>query len=128
MGFMELLKSLTHDERKFIAERDYGVDADVHLHELNKLIDVQSGALQEGQYWYPYEVIELTTNSLVPGHEREFVACTLLILHAVASGYDTAANLDWKFNDHAVDYDLLPPDMRDMVLSAFMRASGQVGE
>lgn len=115
----DLLKSLTDSELKFIAERDYGVDADVHLEELRKLIASQDGFLMEGQYWHPYEVIELCAHSLTPGHEKEFTACTLLVLRAVASGFDTATTLDWKLEDRAQDYDALPQPYRDAILGAY---------
>lgn len=123
MDMETLLDSLTDDELKFIAERDYGLDADVHLSELQKLIRDQRWHLSEGQYWHPYEVIELGAHSLTRGHEREFAACTLLVLRAVASGYDTETRLDWKFNDRAADYDLLPKDLRDLVLDAYMQTA-----
>lgn len=118
----DLLKSLTDSELKFIAERDYGIDADVHLEELRKLITSQNGFLTDGQYWHPYEVIELCAHSLTPGHEREFTACTLLVLRAVASGVDKSTTLDWKLEDRAQDYDALPAPFRDAILDAYQLA------
>lgn len=117
-----LLGSLTNDELKFIAGRDYGADLDIHLKELRKLLNGQAGVLSGSQYWHPYEVIELTAHALVPGHEKEFVACTILVLRAVASGYDTSTDLDLKFNDRAQDYDSLPTDLRAVVLDAYVQA------
>lgn len=121
MDFLAFLKSLDDDELKFIAGRDYGVDSDIHLEALRKLIKHQAGSLSEEQFWYPYEVIELGAHTLVPGHEREFAACTLLVLRAVASGYDTSTRVDWKLIDRAHDYDLLPPDLREAVLDAYLK-------
>ena len=117
-----LLKSLTVSELRFIAERDYCRDADVHLHELKNLIELQGGFLTEGQYWHPYEVIELCAHSLTPGHEREFIACTLLVLRAVASGFDKSTSLDWKFDERAQEYDALPAPYRDAIIEAYQQA------
>lgn len=120
MDTKDLFGSLTEAELKFIAEGDYGVDTDLHLDELVKLLHEQGGVLSEGQYWHPYEVVELGAHSLKPGHEREFAACTLLVINAVATGYDTSTRLDRKFDERASDYDRLPPPLRDLVLSAYM--------
>ena len=124
MDFPTFLNSLTDDELKFIAGRDYGVDSDLHLEALRKLIADQGGLPTEGQFWYPYEAIELGANSLIPGHEREFAACTLLVLRAVASGYDTSTQLDWKLSDRAQNYDQLPSNLREAILDAYAQAGG----
>jgi len=121
MELASLLKSLTPEELLYIAERDYRVDADLHLEALRSWIQ-QGGRLEESHYWYPYEVIELTAHYLEPGHEREFAACTLVILDAVASGYDKCTSLEWKFEDRASDYDKLEPTLRDTVLAAYVAA------
>lgn len=122
MDARNLLDSLTEAELKFIAEGDYGVDADLHLDELLKLLREQDSVLSEGQYWYPYEVVELGAHSLKPGHEREFAACTLLVINAVATGYDKSTRLDWKFDERAGDYGRLPTTLRDLVLDAYLAA------
>src|SRR6476646_7315158 len=106
MDLAELLKSLTPEELRFIAERDYGEDADLHLDGL-RLMVAQGGQFSEGQHWHPYEVVKLTSNRLTPGHEREFAASTLLVLAAVASGYDSETVVDWQFQWCAEDYDKL---------------------
>ncbi len=121
MELTALLQSLKPEELRFIAERDYGVDADLHLEALRPVVE-SGGRLQEGQYWYPYEVIELASHQLVPEHEREFVACTLIVLAAVASGYDTSTSLEWKFDDRAEDYGKLQPEFRESVLAAYAAA------
>lgn len=120
MDTKDLLDSLTEGELKFIAQGDYGVDADLHLEGLVKLLHDQDGVLSEGQYWYPYEVVELGAHSLKPGHEREFTACTLLVINAVATGYDRSTRLDWKFDDRAGDYDRLPTQLRELVMDAYL--------
>lgn len=113
------LKTLTKAELEFIAARDYGIDADVHLTELNKLVSTQNGSLTEGQHWHPYEVIELGAHTLVRGHEREFTACTLLVLRAVASGFDTSTSLEVKLEDRAADYRALPAPLGNVILRAY---------
>lgn len=121
MELAELLKSLTPDELLYIAERDYRVDADLHLGALRSWIQ-QGGKLEEFHYWHPYEVIELTAHYLEPGHEREFAACTLIVLDAVASGCDKCTFLEWKFEDRASDYDKLEQPLRDAVLATYLAA------
>jgi hypothetical protein len=81
--------------------------------------------LRSDQYWHPYEVIEFGANALAPRHPREFAICTLLVLHAVATGYDTATDLAFKFETHAADYDALPTDLRDEILRAYAAAQPQ---
>ncbi|HZX79057.1 hypothetical protein [Lysobacter sp.] len=123
-----LLDTLSDDELRFIAERDYGVDCDAHLAELLKLIREQSGVLSDEQFWHPYEVIELCAHALEPGHEREFAACTLVVINAVATGYDTSTRLDWKFNDRADDYDRLPSELRELILAAYAATGLEFGD
>lgn len=67
-------------------------------------------------------MIELGANVLTPDHPREFAICTLLVLHAVATGYDTATDLDFKYEAHAADYAALPAVLRDEILRAYADA------
>lgn len=115
----ELLKSLTDDELEFIASRDYGIDADLHLAELRKLVASQGGLLTEGQHWYPYEVIELGAHRWVHGHDREFAVCTLLVVRAVDSGFDMSTSLEMKLEDRAADYQALQARLGDVILRAY---------
>lgn len=119
MKLSPLVATATAEELAFIAALDYGQDTEPHLRALRAVIFEQNGALRPGQHWHPYEVIELGANTLMPDHPREFALCTLLVLHAVASGYDTATDLASKFETHAADYDALPADLRDEVLRAY---------
>lgn len=57
--YIKFIKSITENEIKFIAGRDYGADADKHEKEIKRLIFDQNGVLDSKQYWYPYEVVEL---------------------------------------------------------------------
>jgi hypothetical protein len=90
---------------------------------LRKLFRGQGRVISEGQDWHPYEVIELGAHSLIPGHEREFVACTLLVIAAIADGVDTSTTLAWKLDDRAADYDALPHGLREIVLDAYIQAN-----
>lgn len=115
------LQSLTPQELRFIAEADYGIKAERHLQALQRFVQ-DGGMLHQGQSWFPYEVIELRSHHCQPGHEREFVACTLVVIAAVASGYDTWTDLDIKFENRAQDYDALEPHYRESILSAYAAA------
>jgi len=119
-----LIKSVSESELSYIAELDYRQDSHRHLESLRAVILGQDGSLREGQSWYPYEVIELGANALKPGHEREFVICTLLVIQAVIDGFDSSTDLTTKFSDRAQDYDLLPPMLREEVLRAYQIAGG----
>lgn len=114
--------SATAEELAFIAAADYGQDVQRHLNALRALIFSQEGLFTEGQYYFPYEVIELTSHALKPGHEREFAICTLLVIHNVVHGADSATDLSDKFQSRAQEYDLLPSHLRDEIISAYLAA------
>ena len=121
MDLLAFVRSLSDDELRFIASRDYGEETESHLTELRKLLATEDLVPSADQNWYPYEVIELGSNSLEPGHEREFAACTLLVLHAIEAGYDTGAIPEDKLQYHSPDYDQLPTWLRDAVIDAYTR-------
>jgi hypothetical protein len=117
-----LLQTATKNELEYIAALDYGQDTEKHLAALRAVIFDQSGVLTDDQRWFPYEVIELGSHVLTPGHEREFFFCTMLVLHAAHSGYDTSVELSDKLADHATQYDQLPNHLRDEVIRAYQLA------
>jgi len=119
---LEFLRSLQHQELLFISERDYGQDSARHLSALSTLIEEQHGMIKEDQNWYPYEVIELGSNVLEENHEREFVACTLLVILNSVHGGEPDIDLIWKFNNRAKDYDRLSTIHREIVLEAYVNA------
>ena len=121
MELTSLLQSLEPDELRFIAERDYGQDVERHLLALQAVV-TQGGTFPQGEYWYPYEVVELGAHALETGHEREFAACTLLVLRAIADGFDTSTDLESKLADRAADYGKLQPELRSAVLAAYASA------
>ena len=113
-----LLQSLTPDEVHFIAQRDDGQDAERHSQALASVV-ARGGRLEQGEEWYPYEVVELGAHTLVRGHAREFAICTLLVIAAVADGFDLSTTLADKFQDRADDYVKLPPDLQQAILAAY---------
>ena len=90
-----------------------------HRAALQQLVGPQQGRLHEDQLWYPYEVIERGAAHCEPGHEREFVLCTLLTVLAVSAGRRVGVDLALQFDDHAAAYEALPPVLRDTVLDAY---------
>lgn len=120
---MEFIQSINNDELKFISRLDYGAGIKKHYAALKALIFEQGGIVNEDQYWYPYEVIELGSNSLQAGHEREFTICTLIVIHNVISGSDKTTDLEYKFETHAGEYDMLPETCKSLVMAAYERAS-----
>lgn len=116
------ISSATDSELAFIAGRDYGVESEKHLAALRRVIFEQSGIPLSGQEWFPYEVIELGAHHLQAGHEREFAICTLLVIGAVKTGFDTSTDLSQKFQDRAADYGALPASLRDEILGAYQHA------
>ena len=118
----ELLRSVTDDELRFIASLDYGVAQDEHYEALKKVLHEQKGLFQEGQYWCPYEVVELGANSVKPGHEREFTICTLLVLQAIISGFDPARDANEMLSARSLEYDKLPQELSKLVLETYESA------
>ena len=117
-----LINLVSESELSFIAQLDYGQETQRHLESLRTVIFSQNGELRDGQSWYPYEVIELGSHTLSKGNEREFVICTLLVIQAVITGFDSSTNLEEKFNDRAQDYDLLSSELKNEVLRAYQIA------
>ena len=109
-------------ELAFIAETDYGQNSQQHYEALYTLIHKQDGIITDQQYWFPYEVIELCSHGIKQGHEREFAICTLLIIQNVIAGTDPATDLLVKFQTCAEDYDLLPEELREEILNAYLAA------
>lgn len=117
-----LVTSATESELAYIASLNYGLEAEQHMAALRKVIFEQDGQFQEGQRWLPYEVVELGAHALASGHEREFAICTLLVVAAVRSGFDSATSLSTKFEEQAASYAALPPVLRSEVLNAYEAA------
>ena len=119
MALPGIVLAATQEELRFIAGLDYGQEIERHLAALNDLIFARGGAWQTGDNWFPYEVIELGSHWLQPGHEREFVIATLLVVDAVRSGYDATISLEEKLEARFDDYASLPTDLSTQVFKAF---------
>jgi hypothetical protein len=83
-----LITTATKAELEFIASFDYGQDKEQHYQALIELIFTRQGKFQEGNSWFPCEVIEICAMYVQEGHEREFCISCLLLLHAMESGFD----------------------------------------
>lgn len=119
---MDLITSSTDAEIAFIAALDYGQDAARHEEALRRVIREQHGRLEEGQHWFPYEVIELGAHQRHPGQDRVFVICTLLVIRAVLSGFDGSTDLAEKYRSKAVEYAMLPGDLAEAVRAGYAAA------
>jgi hypothetical protein len=92
-----LISTAKPEELEFIAGLDYGQDKEKHLAALERLIFERQCNFKDGEHWYPYEVIELGSNAVSVGHEKEFVLCCLLVLEAIKRGFDSVHNQESKF-------------------------------
>lgn len=122
MTLAQLLTSLTEAERDYIAQRDYGNDAQKHREQLDIVIE-RGGAVDcATQYWFPYEVIELCRNHLEDGHEREFAACAAIILKNVLDGSDKSNDIEWMVEHVAPEIGRLPLELRPVLSELFDQA------
>ena len=113
--YVKFIKSITENEIKFIAERDYGADTEKHEYELRKLIFDQNGVISSNQYWYPYEVVELCRWSYEIGHEREFVICNIIICLSVIAGTDNKNDPEYMKEVLKKEYDKLDSSNYDLI-------------
>lgn len=117
-----LISTITESELLYIAGLDYGSDLEQHYKALRSVIFEQDGEFREGQAWFPYEVVELGKNSPQPSHEREFVICTLLVINAVKSRFDTWSDLTYIFDSMSHYYQQLPRELSAILVEAFVGA------
>ena len=115
MNLVELLESLTDEERNFIANLDHGDDQEEHRKQLDVVIENKGAVDSDSQLWYPYSVIEIGKNMLQPGHEREFAACVGIILHNVIEGSDKMNNVAQIITMFAHQISTLADDLREMI-------------
>jgi hypothetical protein len=114
-----LLATAKPEELAFIAGLDYGQDKDVHLAALESLIFERQGKFKDGELWFPFEVIELGTHSVRPGHEREFTLCCLLALAAIQGGFDPAHDFESRFSAFEPHLGQIPPDLAMILVEAY---------
>ncbi|MBS0372851.1 MAG: hypothetical protein JSS57_27055 [Proteobacteria bacterium] len=115
---------LTASEQElwFIAGLDYTQDQEKHFQALKELIFQRNGTFLPTNTWFPYEVIELGANSAQVGHEREFAICSLLVIHGVASGFDTWTELEQKFSNASFTENMLP-ELTEILLEQYANAA-----
>jgi hypothetical protein len=116
---LNIISSASETELRFISNLDYGQDNEKHFSALQSLLRDPECRFVPGEYWFPYEVIELGSHTLQPGHEREFAICTLLVLHAVRTGFDNSTDLSEKWADCEADYARLSPELSASILDAY---------
>ena len=121
---VKFIQSISEDELDFISQLDYGEASDKHLVALKQVIFEADCKLSNelDQSWYPYEVIELGSHVLKEGHEKEFTICTLLVLYAVITGYDISTDAHYNLECRASDYDKLPNEYSDFIVTAYREA------
>lgn len=79
---VKFLQSITIAELGYISQADYGWRAEQHYAALKQIIFEQNCRWDEGQSWYPGEVVSLTSNVYEEEYGRAYVMCLLLISYA----------------------------------------------
>jgi hypothetical protein len=112
----QFIKSLTEDEIWFIAGLDYKADLEKHYSALKKVL-VRNGNIEMAtENWFPYEVIELGANDLIPGHQREFTACLLIVMMNIKFGTDKTKDLDQYISDRLDFINSLGADLKNLII------------
>lgn len=111
----EFLASLSDSERDYISNLDYNRDADVHRRQLDVVIANEGKVDFDTQLWYPYEVLDLGKHCMFRGHEREFVACNVIVLLNISKGNDICNEVDWVFPNFMTYKAELDADLVTMV-------------
>lgn len=126
MNIEAFLKSLTEQERNFISNLDYTANHERHRAELDKVIE--NGGLVYFIYqgcWYPYEVIELGTNVLMKGHEREFTACVIIVLMNILNGGDRSNDINCLVDYYHQESNNLTSDLRMIIEPIIKKISAE---
>jgi hypothetical protein len=113
------LLSASTAELSFIAGLDYGLDKDKHFAELQSLIFERQGEFRDGELWFPLEVIELGSNSITQGHEREFVICCLLVVSAIDSGHCFSHDRESKYSTIEPLLSQLPEELASLLTDVY---------
>lgn len=112
----QLAKSLTEEERKWIAQADYGENVKRHLSALNELLETDNCIYPTGEAWFPAEVVELVSHdSRNPG----FVGCTAITLINAIADNDSQGNADFRWRSHRYSYGALAPTQRGAFQDGF---------
>ena len=119
---LEIVKGITEGELEYISNADYGLDAKKHKEALKTLIHVQNCVIQDSQYWFPYEVVELTRWFCKEGHEREFAMCNIIIALSIIAGADGDNDPRYMLEEIAPEYEKLPASLKEPVLNILRQA------
>lgn len=120
---IKLIKSITESELDFISKADYGKDSSRHKESLKKLIFGQNGIIDADQYWFPYEVVELSRWSCKEGHEREFAISNTIIALSILGDADNSNSIEYMFQQLSNEYESLSPELKEIVTSALFLAN-----
>ena len=112
---INLIKSISESELDFISNADYGQECLRHKEALKKLIFEQNGVINSDQYWFPYEVVELSRWSCKKGHEREFAISNVIIALSVLGGADGSNSIEFMFEQLSNEYEGLASELKKVV-------------
>lgn len=120
---INLIRSISESELEFISKADYGQEHLRHKESLKKLIFEQNGVANADQYWFPYEVIELSRWSCEKGHEREFAICNVIIALSILGGADSSNSVEYMFGQLSNEYESLPIELKEVVTDILFLAN-----
>lgn len=120
---LNLIRSISESELEFISKADYGQEYLRHKDALKKLIFEQNGIVAADQYWFPYEVVELSRWSCKEGHEREFAISNTIIALSILGGADGSNSIEHMFEQLSNEYDALPPELKEIVTNILFLAN-----
>ena len=120
---INLIKSISESELDFISNADYGQECLRHKEALKKLFFEQNGVINSDQYWFPYEVVELSRWSCKKGHEREFAISNVIIALSVLGGADGSNSIEFMFEQLSNEYEGLASELKKVVTDILFLAN-----
>ncbi len=120
---LNLIRSISESELEFISKADYGQEFLRHKKALKKLIFEQNGIVNADQYWFPYEVIELSRWSCKEGHEREFAISNVIIALSILADADGSNSVEYMFEQLSNEYESLSSELKEIVTGILFLAN-----
>jgi hypothetical protein len=120
---LNLIRSITESELEFISKADYGQEFLLHKESLKKLIFEQNGIVNADQYWFPYEVVELSRWSCKEGHEREFAISNVIIALSILGDADGSNSVEYMFERLSNEYESLSSELKEVVTGILFLAN-----
>ena len=120
---LNLIRSITESELEFISKADYGQEFLRHKESLKKLIFEQNGIVNADQYWFPYEVVELSRWSCREGHEREFAISNVIIALSILGDADGSNSVEYMFERLSNEYESLSSELKEVVTGILFLAN-----